>query len=53
MFGHPHKEVVQRWQANRAAVVTTGECGTITIVTDGKELNLKTFIPARMNASEH
>ena len=24
MFGHPHKEVVDRWQANGATVLTTG-----------------------------
>ena len=45
MFGHPHKEVVQRWQANGATVVTTGECGTITVTTDGTELSLKKHKP--------
>jgi len=44
MFGHPHKEVVQRWQSHGATVLTTGECGTITISTNGKDLHLKTFI---------
>ena len=44
MFGHPHKEVVQRWQANGATVLTTGECGMITVTTDGKDLRLKRFI---------
>lgn len=44
MFGHPHEEVVQRWQANGATVLTTGECGTITITTDGHHLSLKKFI---------
>ena len=44
MFGHPHGEVVQRWQANGATVLTTGEWGTITITTDGHELSLKKFI---------
>ena len=34
-FGHPHREVVERWQANGATVLTTGECGTITLVIDG------------------
>lgn len=43
-FGHPHKEVVDRWQANGATVLTTGNSGTITITTDGHELSLKTFI---------
>jgi competence protein ComEC len=45
MFGHPHKEVVERWQSNGATVLTTGNCGTITVATDGKELTLKTFVP--------
>ena len=44
MFGHPHKEVVQRWQSHGATVFTTGECGTITVTTDGKELRVKRFI---------
>jgi competence protein ComEC len=43
-FGHPHNEVVQRWQANGATVLTTGECGTITITTDGHHLNIQKFI---------
>lgn len=46
MFGHPHKEVVERWQTHGATVLTTGECGTITITTDGKDLTLKRFISA-------
>jgi len=44
MFGHPHREVVQRWQANGASVLTTGECGTITIISNGTDLILKKFI---------
>jgi competence protein ComEC len=44
MFGHPHQDVVQRWEANGATVLTTGECGTITITTDGHTLSLKSFI---------
>jgi competence protein ComEC len=44
IFGHPHKEVVQRWQSNGATVLTTGVCGTITITTDGRALSLKTFV---------
>ena len=38
MFGHPHKEVVERWQANGATVLTTGDCGTITVTTNGTRL---------------
>jgi len=44
MFGHPHREVVERWQANGATVLTTGDCGTITITTDGHDLSLKTLL---------
>ena len=43
-FGHPHKEVVERWQANGATVMTTGNSGTITISTDGHELSVKEFL---------
>lgn len=44
IFGHPHREVIDRWRASGAQVMTTGECGTISIVTDGKNLNLSTFV---------
>jgi competence protein ComEC len=44
MFGHPHKDVVERWQANGATVLTTGTSGTITVTTNGHDLSLKTFI---------
>jgi competence protein ComEC len=44
MFGHPHKEVVQRWQSHGATVLTTGECGTISVATDGKDLTIQKFI---------
>jgi competence protein ComEC len=44
MFGHPHKEVVDRWRANGATVLTTGHSGTITLTTNGHNLTLKEFI---------
>lgn len=43
MFGHPHADVVERWQANGAQVFTTGKCGTITVTTDGTDLVLTGF----------
>jgi competence protein ComEC len=43
-FGHPHKEVVQRWRAHKAEVITTGEKGTITVSADGKDLKVETFV---------
>ncbi|MGI8670894.1 MAG: ComEC/Rec2 family competence protein [Aridibacter sp.] len=42
-FGHPHKEIVERWKNSGAKVLTTGERGTITISTDGKNLEIQTF----------
>jgi competence protein ComEC len=44
IFGHPHKEVVDRWRASGAQLMTTGERGTISLVTDGRSLNLETFV---------
>ncbi len=43
-FGHPHEEVVERWKNSGARVLTTGERGTISISTDGRDLQLKTFL---------
>jgi competence protein ComEC len=45
MFGHPHHEVVNRWRAAGAEVLTTGECGLIRVSTDGHELTVKKYIP--------
>jgi competence protein ComEC len=42
-FGHPHREVVERWQSHGATVLTTGNSGTITITTDGHDLSVKEF----------
>jgi competence protein ComEC len=44
MFGHPHREVVERWQAIGAEVLTTGHSGTITVTTDGKDIAVTTFV---------
>ena len=44
MFGHPTREVVDRWRANGAQVMTTGKRGTITVSTDGRDLLIGTFI---------
>jgi len=42
-FGHPHKEVVERWQSSGATVLTTGKSGTITVTTNGHDLIIKEF----------
>jgi competence protein ComEC len=42
-FGPPHPDVVDRWSASGAKVITTGEKGTISVSTDGIDLVLDTF----------
>lgn len=37
-FGHPHPEVVRRWESAGVRVMLTGERGMISISTDGKDL---------------
>lgn len=44
VFGHPHSEVVGRWRSNGAQVLTTGNRGMITLVTDGQGMQLMTFV---------
>jgi competence protein ComEC len=44
MFGHPNKEVVERWRASGAEVLTTGRRGTITLTTDGRNLTVDSFV---------
>ncbi len=42
-FGHPKPEVVERWKNAGAKILTTGENGTISVSTDGRDLQLTTF----------
>jgi len=43
-FSHPHTEVVERWAASGATVMSTGEKGTISVSTDGTDLVVSRFI---------
>ena len=43
-FGHPHKEVVDRWLASGSQVMTTGDRGMISVSTDGKDLTLHSYL---------
>lgn len=43
MFGHPHAEVVGRWKQSGAQVLTTGNHGMISVITDGTDLWLEKF----------
>ncbi len=42
-FGHPKKEVVERWRNSGAEVSMTGELGTIKFVSDGDKIQFSTF----------
>jgi competence protein ComEC len=44
IFGHPHADVVERWKRSGAQVLTTGNSGTITVTTDGRDLEVETFV---------
>jgi competence protein ComEC len=44
MFGHPNKDVVERWRASGAEVMTTGQRGTISVITDGQGIKVETFV---------
>lgn len=44
MFGHPHKEVVERWRNAGADVMRTGEKGIISFSTDGKRIVKMTYL---------
>ena len=50
MFGHPHREVVERWQAIGAEVLTTGRSGMITVITDGNELKVMQYVTTQPTA---
>jgi competence protein ComEC len=43
MFGHPNREVVERWRLSGAEVMTTGQRGTISITINGHDLNVSSF----------
>jgi competence protein ComEC len=43
IFGHPHREVLERWEGIGAQVLTTGKSGMITLTTDGRDLRIEKF----------
>jgi len=44
MFGHPNRDVVERWKGSGAEVLTTGNSGTITVTTDGHDLQVARYV---------
>jgi competence protein ComEC len=43
-YGHPHEEVIERWKNSDVQILQTGELGTISFSTNGKDLQLTTFV---------
>lgn len=43
-FGHPHKSVLENWRSGGAQILTTGKSGTITVSTNGRDLQVETFV---------
>jgi competence protein ComEC len=43
-FGHPHADVISRWIAAGAAVLSTQDNGMITFTTDGESIGVETFV---------
>ena len=43
-FGHPHPEVIERWENAGVRVMTTYENGTITFETNGREMFVGTYV---------
>jgi competence protein ComEC len=44
IFGHPNPEVVERWRMSGATVLITGQDGTISVSTNGRELEAEKYI---------
>jgi len=42
-FGHPHREVVERWSNAGVTLLQTGTSGMITVTTDGSDLTVSSF----------
>jgi competence protein ComEC len=47
IFGHPNRDVVERWKGSGAEVLTTGNSGTITVTTDGHDLQVASYVAAK------
>ena len=43
-FDHPHPETIEGLEKIGAKILQTSKCGAITISTDGKDLQVKTFV---------
>jgi competence protein ComEC len=44
LYGHPDKAVVERWRTSGAEVLKTGERGTVSVSTDGRDLKIESFV---------
>jgi competence protein ComEC len=51
-FGHPAPEVLDRYRAIGAAIFRTDQDGAVTVDTDGKTVDVHTFLGRRLGLSE-
>ena len=52
VFGHPNPAVIDRWKSFSSQVLTTGHSGTITVITDGRDLEVASFVASRGDGSK-
>jgi competence protein ComEC len=50
-FGHPAPDVVERYRDVGSAIFRTDQDGAVSLVTDGKSLELRTFTGRRFGLS--
>lgn len=43
-YGHPHKETLERLESVKTRIYSTIESGAVTLLTDGKKLQIKTYL---------
>ena len=44
-YGHPHRETLDRLAGTGCSVWETAKCGAVTIVTDGRSMSIRRFLP--------
>lgn len=44
-YGHPHEETVKKLEEIGSRIYRTQECGAVTLVTDGEDAEIETYLP--------
>lgn len=47
-YGHPHQETLERLEKAGSSIMTTADCGAITVRSDGQEFRVEVFCPERL-----